>query len=64
MVKQDFIHLAEVAMSVRIRYPEDNDFEEVIRRFIWAIRASPAGSNELDDNDFRDMCFGRKNFDG
>lgn len=63
MTKQDFVHLAEVAMSVRMKYPEDSDFDEVVRRFIWAIRASPDGSHDLDDNNFREMCYGRKNFE-
>jgi len=63
MVRQDFIHLAEVAMSVHPQYKDDSDFDEVIRRFIWAIRASPDGSHDLDDNEFRDMCYGRKNFE-
>ena len=63
MVKKDYIHLAEVCMSVRMHYPDNSDFDEVIRRFIWAIRSSPGGSNDLDDNDFRNMCLGKKNFE-
>lgn len=64
MHRKDFVHLAEVCMSIRSQFkPDDGDFDEVIRRFIWAIRASPDGSHDLDDNDFRDMCLGKKGFD-
>lgn len=63
MVRSDYIHLAEVTMSVRIKYPDDSEFDEVIRRMIWAIRASPDGSHDLDDNNFRDMCYGKAPFE-
>ncbi len=65
MVKQDYVHLAEVAMSIRSQFkPDDNDFDEVIRRFVWAILASPSVDRSFDENDFREMAYGRKNFDG
>lgn len=64
MVQDDFKHLAMVAMSIRSQFkPEDSNFDEVVRRFIWAIRSSPNGSHDLDDSDFRDMCYGKKNFE-
>lgn len=62
MVKQDYVHLAEVAMSVRSKYPDDDEFDEVVRRFAWAIHASPHGSRDFDEKSFRDMCFGKKQF--
>ncbi len=65
MVKQDYVHLAEVAMSIRSQFkPDDEAFDEVIRRFVWAILASPSVDHRFDENDFREMAYGRKNFDG
>jgi hypothetical protein len=64
MVKQDFIHLAEVAMSIRSQFkPDDEAFDQVLHRFEWAIIASPEGAKDFDGDDFRDMAYGRKSFE-
>jgi len=64
MVKADFVHLAEVAMSINSQFkPSPEEFNEILHRFIWAIRASPDGSHTLDDNEFREMALGIKQFD-
>ena len=63
MNKRDIVHLAEVAMSIRSQFkPDDNAFDEVLRRFEWAIISSTERPKNFDMNDFREMAYGRKPF--
>ncbi len=66
MVREDYLHLAQVMQSVRFQVKEGkfpaSEYERLVDRMIWAITASPDGSpsfNSTEHQAFIDRCNGR-----